>query len=186
MTGRLLDNSKPRDDVPLLDQRHTYQGPEFRTQIWGNVGARRRFGLAIVDDVGVVFERTEVGHRIPASHRVRCGPGVVAEYHEMFLVRLDFSVVAAIDSRVLPQHPHRDARDVLRIRKPHQSMVKIADKPVWGVTGVQAGHVVLAEPARCKAADESRQLLTLAYVRFPLGASAVNTSPLLVLTSGVP
>ena len=64
----------------------------------------------------------------------------------MFLVRLDFSVVAAVRSRVLPQHPHRDGHDVFRIRKRHQSMIEIANEPVWGVTGVQAGHLVLAQP----------------------------------------
>ncbi len=59
----------------------------------------------------------------------------------MILVRLDLGVVAAVYSRVLAQHPHRDGHDVFRIRKPHQGIVKIANEPVWGVTGVHNSAV---------------------------------------------
>jgi hypothetical protein len=60
------------------------------------------FALDIVDDVRVVFQRTEVRHPIPARHRVGAAPGVVAEYHEVFAVGFDFGVVTAVYTRVLP------------------------------------------------------------------------------------
>jgi hypothetical protein len=61
-------------------------------------------------------------------------------------------------------------------------MVKIANEPVWGVTGVQAGHFVLAQTAGCKAVDDSRQLLTLAYCSDSLsGLSMLHTKPLYLL-----
>ena len=62
---------------------------------------------------------------------------------------------------VLAEHSHRDGDDVFRIRKPHQGMVKIANEPVWDVTGVQTWRFRSGTTRRTHGSDELRKPLTL-------------------------